>query len=283
MDNKLVKENKDIFQCPDTKEELLIVSRGEDDADFINKFETKFHIKDGFVDFVGHDSAGKVTGTKKKSTKKATFSDLYEKILKSDDLISQVFNSIVWGKKLDVENFKNAFKVFLTELQGGIVLDIPVINGLISSTVYPDFHKMKFVAADFSSENLASAFRKFKLNSVDNAILVQADSRKLPFRDNIFDGLSCLGGINFIRNCRKSFLEMNRVMKKGAKMTGIAFISGEKKWADIVINKLVVPKNIFHSLFTKDELQKSLDEAGFSKVTVTKFESDTIYQVTGIK
>lgn len=282
MNNDMILKLKDIFQCPDTKEDLMYVTKGVDEGEFVNKFETKFQAMKGFADFIGHGSAKKVT--KRVSLhKEQTFADVYEDFLESKNWKSKTFNSIAWGIRLNPDIFRKSMKVFLTELQEGMILDIPIVSGIISTPVYVDFHRMTFVAVGYSSDNLHNAYNRIAGKGIDNTILVQGEPHKLPLKDEIFDSAVSFAGINFIRNYSGAFKEIFRVLKKGTKFTGVAYVRGIKNFTDTLVTKLLLPKNYFYSVFTKDELQKALTAAGFSNITISKFESDVLVRVTATK
>jgi len=282
MNNDLIVKLKDIFQCPDTKEELMYVSKGVDEGEFVNKFETKSPTKKGFVDFVGHGSAKRVT-KRVPMNKEQTSADLYEDYMESRDWKSKTFNSIAWGTRLTSGMFSKPMKVFLTELQEGMILDIPVVSGLVSTPVYLDFHQMTFVAMGYSSDNLHNAYNRIAGKGVDNTILIQGEPHKLPLKDEIFDAATSFAGINLIKNYSGAFKEIFRVLKKGAKFTGVAYVRGIKNLTDMLVDKLLLPKNHFYSVFTKDELKKALTDAGFSNVTLSRFESNVFVRVNATK
>ncbi len=281
MESTFIEENKDIFRCPDTKKDLMLIRRGGDNQFFVNEFETRFPVTKGFAGFVGTNSDKKVIPRYKPS--KDSLSELYEKFLSSGDFLSSSFNFLVFGKKMDIVPFKNAMTVLLTELQSGIILDIPVMTGQISSTIYNNFPSMKFVAADYQVDVLSLCFDRLEKIRSDNVMLVQADSTKLPFVDETFDAVMSFAGINFMKDYKSTFIEIFRVLKEGAKFSGIAFILGEKSIADQIIEKFVSSKKIFESVFTMQELKEALVTAGFKNISLTRFESDSVVRVTAIK
>lgn len=280
--SNIIEENKELFQCPDTHEELLYVSKGTDEGEFVNKFETRFQTSKNFIDFVGVKSSKRVT-QKRKDSKEKTFADIYDHYMETQDWMTGMIDSVIWGHKLQSGMFTQAMKVFLTELQQGTILDFPVITGLVSTPVYRDFHQMKFVSADYAVENLSAAFDRLYGLHVNNSILLQADPRKLPLKDEIFEGVSSLCGLNFVKDFREFFKEVHRVMKQGGKYIGTAYVKGEKQMADNVIEKLIISKGYFPSVLTRGELQKALKEAGFDNISLAQFESDSIMRFSADK
>ena len=281
MESKFIEENKDIFRCPDTKKDLMLIRSGGDNQYFVNEFETKFPVSRGFAGFVGSNSDKKVLPRYRAT--KDSLSELYEKFLSSGDFLSSSFNFLVFGKKMDIVPFKNAMTVLLTELQSGIVLDLPVMTGQISSTIYQNFPSMKFVAADYQVDVLSLCFDRLEKVNSENTMLVQADPAKLPFVDGTFDAVMSFSGINFLKNYKTAFAEIFRVLREGAKFSGIAFILGEKSIADQIIEKFVSSKKIFESVFTMHELKEALANAGFKNISLTRFESDSVVRVTALK
>lgn len=281
MESKFIEENKDIFRCPDTKKDLMLVRRGGDNQFFVNEFETRFPVTRGFAGFVGTNSDKKVIPKYKPS--KDSLSELYEKFISSGDFLSSSFNFLVFGKKLDLAPFKNAMTVLLTELQSGFILDMPVMTGQTSFTIYQNFPSMKFVAADYQVDVLSLCFDRLEKVNSENTMLVQADPAKLPFVDGTFDAVMSFSGINFLKDYKTSFKEIFRVLREGAKFSGIAFILGEKSIADQIIEKFVSSKKIFESVFTMQELKEALIAAGFKNISLTRFESDSVVRVTAVK
>ena len=281
MDSKLIEEKKDWFRCPDTKDELMLVRRGTDTQYFVNKFETKFPVSSGFVGFVGRNSDKKVI-PKYKPTRN-TLSEVYEKFLTSGDFLSNLFNNLIFGKKMEILPFRNAMTVLLTELQGGVVLDMPVMTGQISQSIYANFPGITFVATDYQVDVLSLCYDRLNKLNLDNTMMVQADPQNLPFKNEIFDAVTSYPGINFMKNYKKALTEIFRVLKPGGKFAGTAFLIGENKIADQIVEKIVSSKNIFQSVFTMQELKTALSKAGFKKISLARFESNSVVRINAEK
>ena len=277
MDNKIIEKHKDIFRCPDTGEDLWFMPRSEDEFNFVNKFETKFHVKGGIADFVGQSSINTIVSPYKENSDSLT--DTYEDFMTSDDFFSGVVNHLLFGSDLNVVPFKNVMSVFLTELQEGLILDMPVMTGLLAGDVYHHFPRMTFVAADYPADAISLCYDRIKIRDSNNAMLVQADPRKLPFKDEIFDAVTSVVGINFMKEYKKAFEEIFRVLKKGGRFAGTAFVMGKKAIADQVVEKIVKRKGFFDSIFTLGEMENALTDAGFVDITIARFESDSMIKV----
>jgi ubiquinone/menaquinone biosynthesis C-methylase UbiE len=239
----------------------------------------------GFVDFTGGKSAAKVTetGKKKKIGGEVSAADAYEDYLESKDWKAKLFSSVAWGEKLSAPAFTKAMKIYLTELQTGTFLDMPVATGLVSINAYAEFKEMRFYAVDRSSDALNRTYEKLWGRHIENTILVQADYDKLPFHDGYFDGVTAFAGTNFIKNINDSFREVHRVLKKGSRFSGVAFIKTGKQFSDKAVEMFVTSKNIFQSIFEKAELQSALSEAGFADISMSRFESDSLMRFCATK
>ncbi len=283
MENKIVEVHKDIFLCPDTKEELMFVKKNENEATFINKFETKFGSKDGFVDFVGVFSGDKVLKRRRKKKGKKEFPDHFDDMMTSSTWYFKMMNKIMWGQELDPKKFQNAMKVFLTELREGFVLDFPIRTGIISWTVYREFPKIIFVTGDYKIDMLARAYERLYSKNIDNAILLQAEPTKLPLKPNLFDGIVSFNGLNFFENFREILKEFYRVAKQGATLIGTCYVQGLKKMSDDIVKKVFMPKGLIKSVFTKEELVEAMNKAGFEDVIVTKFNAEPLMRFSAKK
>jgi ubiquinone/menaquinone biosynthesis C-methylase UbiE len=79
-----------------------------------------------------------------------------------------------------------------------------------------DRSTLKIVGADISSGMLKKCRRKFKDKL--NLSLVHCCAEDLPFKDNSFDIVFHVGGINFFNDRKKAIEEMMRVSKNGTKL-----------------------------------------------------------------
>ncbi len=278
MNNKIVDENVDLFKCPDTGEDMIYVRQGDQQSHFVNKFETKFHATKGFLDFVGYNSAKKVTARSR--SKQKDFTDHYNDFLTGKDWYHKIINKLMFSQELDIRKMMSVAKVFLTTLQDALILDIPCGTGVLSQPLYFDFPKFKFMAADYSVSMLTKAYSLFEAKNIDNSILMQAKPEKLPFKDSIFDGVISLNGINQFENYKVALSEIRRVMKPGTKMVGICYVNGQNKLGDKLTGKLLVEKEIFKSVFTREELEQAFDDAGFEGVTFNIFNSYPLVSIS---
>jgi len=72
----------------------------------------------------------------------------------------------------------------------------------------------EIIGLDFSVNML----KKVKDESSNNILLINADVEHLPFRSEIFDGVSAIRLIGMVQDRKLAFSEMNRVLKKGGRL-----------------------------------------------------------------
>lgn len=76
--------------------------------------------------------------------------------------------------------------------------------------------KTRAYGIDFSTPMLKQAIRKCKKEKV---ILVYSDlSKRLPFKDEFFDGIACVHTLYLLDNPSFTLQEFHRVLKKGSKL-----------------------------------------------------------------
>ena len=124
------------------------------------------------------------------------------------------------------------------------VLYVSIGNGM-SLPYIPNNVNVKsldFVGLDISIGMLKQANKKYKKSF--NLSLVNACAENLPFKDNIFDIVFHIGGINFFNDKELAIKEMIRVAKKGTKIL-IADETSE-------VLEAQYKKNVFVNKYFKD-------------------------------
>ena len=71
------------------------------------------------------------------------------------------------------------------------------------------------VGLDYSFEMLGHARDRIEARNAPRTGLLQADSRKLPFADESFDAVVCLGVISYVEDYRPVLSELHRVLRPG--------------------------------------------------------------------
>jgi ubiquinone/menaquinone biosynthesis C-methylase UbiE/uncharacterized protein YbaR (Trm112 family) len=145
------------------------------------------------------------------------------------------------------------------------VLETGVGSGANASFLRTQFSKVELFGVDISMGMLRQCARK--LNKRTPGIeLFLANAEELPFRDESFDAVFHVGGINFFTNKRKAMAEMVRVAKGGTKIV----IACETEKA-IQANRPAI-----RIAFGKDLVKKMLN---FSRCEVLNSVPEDVYDV----
>lgn len=159
-----------------------------------------FPLRNGYPNFL---AGQKITGLNHK------FQRLYDRIGRIAGVLERFF-----GKFTPVDHLRDEWLQGLQINPGDRVLEVSVGTGR-NLRYLPAF--ARYFGLDISSGMLdrcnANA-RKWGLN-VD---LCQANAEYLPYRDNSFDSVFHIGGINFFNNRGRAIREMLRVARPGARI-----------------------------------------------------------------
>lgn len=95
----------------------------------------------------------------------------------------------------------------ITPITKGLLLDIACGKGLFLSFLRNYNSKLKLYGSDISSYAIDKARKTV------NARFKVADGENLPYKDNFFDFVSCLGGLEYYQNPQNGVKEIARVLK----------------------------------------------------------------------
>lgn len=99
---------------------------------------------------------------------------------------------------------------WLSDLTGQFILEVGSGSGRFTEQASSTGAMVISMDYSFAVEaNYASNGKK------DNVLIVQADMYKMPFRENFFDKLFCIGVLQHTPDVRKSFLVLPRYLKSG--------------------------------------------------------------------
>lgn len=191
------------------------------------------------------------------------------------EITKQSYNKIakIYAKEnFDYKPTESLLREFLSFLpKNSSILDVGCGPG--RDVKYFIDHGMNGTGADYSFGMIREARKK-----VPEGKFVKTDMRHLKFKDNVFDGLWSMSGINFLpkSETQKVLKEFRRVLKAG----GILFISvpeGKKKRFFELYDKPV-----FSVSFKLNELKNLLKKLEF-KVIETKADVATKGRAKGGK
>lgn len=157
----------------------------------------------------------------------------------------------------------------LSPICDGKYLDIGCGSGNYTQAIFENGFCIGGI--DISEEMLGKA--RMKNSKID---WVVGDARQLPFKNNGFDGATCILATHHIKDIEKCFQEAFRVLKKGSFVIFTSFPEQMQTWW---LNRyfpgmMSMAANIMHSF---DQVFKALTNAGFEDIrTETYFVSNDL-------
>ncbi len=194
----MILETIKLLRDPFTFEDLMV----EDDY-IINKYNQKtYKIEKGIIKFI-EDS--EIQGNNKK------YLELYDKIAPFYNLANKIYFYFKFGGE------RNYRKEFLSELEiedNDKVIEISV-GTADNFRFLPE--NIKLYGLDISFGMLKQANKHINRWGID-AQFFQGTAESLPFKDESFDVVYHVGGINYFNNKGKAIDEMIRIAKSGSKI-----------------------------------------------------------------
>jgi ubiquinone/menaquinone biosynthesis C-methylase UbiE len=193
----------DLLCDPVTKDPLELITDHDGNVLLRNvNTHVTYKIKNGIVTFVNEEE---IDGLNEKYQK------LYDRIAPFYNLANKVYKRL----KFDGErSYRNEFLQELELNDGDRVIEISCGTG--DNFQYID-RNVQFYGLDLSWGMLKACKRHLKSWKKD-AKLFHGNAEELPFRDNTFDVVFHVGGINFFNDISKALREMVRIAKPGSKL-----------------------------------------------------------------
>lgn len=123
-------------------------------------------------------------------------------------ITSSDWNEVAWENIGPTRGFRRASKIIHLVPNSGIHLDVGTGNG-DGTALFSQYKRT--IGIDFGSKSLKIAKGK-KLE------VLQADSRALPFKENIFKSITCLDVLEHIPNPEFAIHEIARVLAKDGEL-----------------------------------------------------------------
>lgn len=161
----------------------------------------RFPIREGLPDFVAEEQ---VTGLNRK------YRDLYDGFSPFYDLAQRAFYAFRGGEAKARGTYLSALEVKPSDR----VLEVSVGTGA-NVRLLP--RNATYYGLDLSWEQLRQCRRNLR-RAGREAELVRGEAEHLPFRDEVFDVVFHMGGINFFNDRGRAIREMVRVAKPGTKL-----------------------------------------------------------------
>ena len=121
---------------------------------------------------------------------------------------------------------------------------------------------------------LEKASEYARKKSIGNVYFARSKAEKLPFPDEVFDGVTCSGALHTFQDTVVALGEMARVMKTGARLAVSTILKQGTPTLKMTFERLGA-SNPFGSaealealhLFDVEELEKYLSQTGFNTFT----------------
>lgn len=250
---KIMKNYKKTFQdyvCPKCKASLLNI----DKALKCNRCNVSFPIVNSIPDFYIGDS------TKEESPviKSVGFIDILSNIYESPFWYPLVYH--IYGG-INIPKISKTIHI-ITEMingNGGLILDVACGTGLYTRSLAKGAEKV--IGTDISFGMLQRAKRLAKKQQIPNIYFNRAGVKRMPFKDNFFDGIACCGALHLFQDIYHSLMEIARVLKSKGTFAVMIFIRRRFLKYPWVYQHLKQEHGA--NIFRLKELQLLLKKAGF--------------------
>jgi ubiquinone/menaquinone biosynthesis C-methylase UbiE len=127
----------------------------------------------------------------------------------------------------EVPDYGHILKVIDKETEvssAGIILDVATGTGVVALDLAKrTVHKGEIIGLDASRLMLKKALEKTETSAVHNVQFVLGDAHNLPFRDNLFDAVTCSFCLPWFTHPEIAIREMTRVVKPTRKVVCVEY------------------------------------------------------------
>ena len=238
-DNGKKESKESYYVCPVCKQQLTPAKHGL----FCRRDGVEYPVKNEIVDFITEDLT--------KST-----SPFLRAVDRFDDL-AKIYEGPSWYGIMDKINAELGFPSIeemakmLTEMvdaEGGVGLDVACGTGFIARSLAQKMHLVYGI--DISLGMLEKATEYAREGGIKNVCFAHSRVEKLPFPDEIFDGVTCSGALHTFYDTAEALGEMARVMKSGTRLAVLTFVKH-----DLSIFKMIFERQAANNPFGEEPLE----------------------------
>jgi len=249
-----IRDLLDIFKCPITGSKLSYKDnylQSEEGAIYSNI--------DGIFDFLVNND------------KQAEIENSYNlfSVGKYDRFIeSKLFLNLIWGVN---NRNKTYISEYINEYLNGTILDVPCGTAYFGIEAYKTKPKNIFIAYDYSIGMLRVARKRCHEAGIKNVIFIRGDVGRLPVKDSCLNGCLSLNGFHAFPEPDEGANEIGRTLMKDAPMLMTVACSGERKFSDFMINKVMIPRGFFSNSLPMNVYKNILLNANFNNFDIYMF------------
>jgi SAM-dependent methyltransferase len=174
--------------------------------------------------------------------------------------VARPFGLAVWGT--DTRMFYDSLSVLGQLADGAAVLDVPCGGGVALRGLRSG-QRLRYVAADISTDMLARARRRATGLGLDGIEFAEVDIERMPFADNEFDMCVSFNGLHCLPDPAAAVGEIARCLTPGGRLVASSVVRGAGWRQDLVIGALR-RAGVFGVGGTADELRGWLADAGLN-------------------
>jgi len=162
----------------------------------------------------------------------------------------------------------------MVDAENGLGLDVACGTGLFTRSIA---RKMRNVyGIDISRGMLEKAAKYAEKEELHNIRLACALAHRLPFQNELFDGVVCCGALHLFPDTKGALAEIGRVMKRSAILAVMTFV--KRRFLKFKMIHEHLRKDHGVHVFEVDELNNYLTQTGFKNFRHNIFGSMMLFQ-----
>lgn len=162
----------------------------------------------------------------------------------------------------------------MLQIKGGLCLDIACGTGMFTRGI--SYNASKVYGLDISWEMLNKAYEYAKFYNLRNISLLRASAEALPFKENIFDGISCCGALHLFQDLDNVLMEIMRVLRDGGKLAIMTYLRRGFLGIESLNKFFKTERGV--QFFEIDYLEKHIKKNGFEKFKYKIYGSMILFE-----